>query len=255
MTGARPVIGVFGGSFNPPHLAHVLALAVVHARFEVERILVVPTFHHPFAKSLAPYEDRVAMCELAMGWLPRVEISRVEEELGGESRTVRTIEHLRTRWPDQDLRFVMGADIMAESSKWYRFDRIVELAPPIVLGRVGVDYPGAPRAVLPEISSTEIRTKLAQGDRASLEDVVPKIRPRLRDVARTLRNFGSHLRGRRSPRPARSTAARAGPRTPPALHESRSLAASDGVARSRRRAYALLPFGRSISPRQSRASP
>ena len=79
-----PIVGVFGGSFNPPHLSHVLALAVVLARFDVERLLVVPTFQHPFAKALAPYEDRVKMCELAMGWLPRVEVSRVEEELERE---------------------------------------------------------------------------------------------------------------------------------------------------------------------------
>lgn len=171
-----PIVGVFGGSFNPPHLAHVLALAVVLARFEVERLLVIPTFQHPFAKSLAPYEDRVKMCELAMGWLPRVEISRVEEELGGESRTLRTIEHLRTRYPDKPLRFVMGADIMVESSKWYGFNRISELAPPIVLGRVGIDYPGAPTPVLPAISSTEVRAKLADatGDHGAIAELVPK---------------------------------------------------------------------------------
>jgi nicotinate-nucleotide adenylyltransferase len=166
-------VGVFGGSFNPPHLSHVLALAVVLARFDVERLLVVPTFQHPFAKALAPYEDRVKMCELAMGWLPRVEVSRVEEELGGESRTLRTIEHLKSKYPDNPLRFVMGADIMQESSKWYAFDKISALAPPIVLGRVGVDYPGAPTPVLPAISSTEVRAKLAAGDLGPLEQLVP----------------------------------------------------------------------------------
>ncbi len=176
------IVGVFGGSFNPPHLSHVLALVIVLSRFDVERLLVIPSYQHPFAKSLAPYEDRVAMCELAMGWLPRVEISRVEEELGGESRTLRTIEHLRTRYPGKTLRFVMGADIMAESSKWYRFERIVELAPPIVLGRVGVDYPGAPAPVLPAISSTEVRARLARGDLTGLEELVPK--PVLEYVAR-----------------------------------------------------------------------
>ncbi|MBX3204317.1 MAG: nicotinate (nicotinamide) nucleotide adenylyltransferase [Labilithrix sp.] len=167
------MVGVFGGSFNPPHLAHVLTLAVVLARFEVERLLVVPAFKHPFAKSLAPYDDRVAMCELAMGWLPRVEVSRVEEELGGESRTLRTIEHLRARHPNRPLRFIMGADLMLESSKWYAFDRISALAPPIVLGRAGVEYPGAPTPVLPAISSTEVRARLAAGDLDGLDELVP----------------------------------------------------------------------------------
>lgn len=170
----KPIVGVFGGSFNPPHLAHVLALAVVLARFDVHRLLVVPTFQHPFAKALAPYEDRVKMCELAMGWLPNVEISRVEEELGGESRTLRTVEHLKTKFPDHPLRFIMGADLMVESAKWYAFDRIAQLAPPIVLGRVGIDYPGAPVPVLPAISSTEVRTKLASGDVASIAELVPR---------------------------------------------------------------------------------
>jgi nicotinate-nucleotide adenylyltransferase len=169
-----PTVALFGGSFNPPHLAHVLSLAVVLARFDVGRILVVPTFQHPFAKALASYEDRVKMCELAMGWLPRVEISRVEEELGGESRTLRTIEHLRTQHPDWSLRFVMGADLVVESSKWFGFDRIMELAPPIVLGRVGVTFPGAPPAILPAISSTEVRERIARGAWDDLEPLVPK---------------------------------------------------------------------------------
>lgn len=169
-----PIVGVFGGSFNPPHLAHVLALSVVHARFDVEKILVIPTFQHPFAKALAPYEDRVKMCELAMSWLPRVEVSRIEEELGGQSRTLHTLERLKERMPNASLRLIIGADIMVESAKWYRFDRIRELAPPIVLGRQGVSFEGAPPAVLPAISSTEVRAKLAAGDIAAIEELMPR---------------------------------------------------------------------------------
>lgn len=168
------VVGVFGGSFNPPHLAHVLAVTVALARFELDRVLVVPTFQHPFAKALASFEDRVKMCELAMGWLPRVEISRVEEELGGESRTLRTLEHLRAQHPDWSLRFIMGADLVVESSKWYGFDRIMQLAPPIVLGRVGVSYEGAPPAVLPEISSTEVRAAIGEERWADVEPFMPR---------------------------------------------------------------------------------
>jgi nicotinate-nucleotide adenylyltransferase len=169
-----PITALFGGSFNPPHLAHVLALSVVLARFDVERILVIPTYRHPFAKSLAPYDDRVKMCELGMGWLPRVEISRVEEELGGESKTLRTIEHLGRAMPGRALRLVIGADIVVEASKWFGFDRIAELAPPIVLGRVGVHFDGAPPAILPAISSTEVRAMLAAGREREAAPFVPK---------------------------------------------------------------------------------
>jgi nicotinate-nucleotide adenylyltransferase len=170
----RGITGVFGGSFNPPHLAHVLAVTVVLSRFEVERILVVPTHQHPFAKSLAPYDDRVKMCELAIGWLPRVVVSRVEEELGGESRTLHTLEHLKRTHPEWNMRFVMGADIVVEAKKWYRFDRVAELAPPIVLGRAGVTFEGAPASVLPPISSTDVRAKIAAGKWDEAAEVVPR---------------------------------------------------------------------------------
>jgi nicotinate-nucleotide adenylyltransferase len=114
------------------------------------------------------------MCELAMGWLPSVEVSRVEEELGGESRTLRTIEHLHAQHPEWSLRFIMGADLMLESSKWFGFDRIAALAPPIVLGRAGVTYERAPPAVLPAISSTEVRAMIGAGKWDELEPLVPQ---------------------------------------------------------------------------------
>lgn len=167
-------VAVFGGSFNPPHVAHVMACALVRALHDVERILVVPTFQHPFAKALAPYEDRVAMCELAMSGLNDVEVSRIEEELGGESRTLRTLERLATNHPDWRLRLVIGADILAETPKWYGFDAITKLAPPIVLGRAGFDGAGAAPALLPEVSSTRVREAIACGAWDEVAALVPR---------------------------------------------------------------------------------
>jgi nicotinate-nucleotide adenylyltransferase len=165
-------VAVFGGSFNPPHLGHLLATALVLATTEVDVVLVVPTYEHPFAKPLAPYDDRVAMCTLGLGWLPRVEISRVEQELGGESRTLRTLEHLRAVHPDWSMRLVMGSDTFAESSKWFRFDVVRELAPPIVLARSGPL--GGSKVLLPAISSTDVRARVAAGAWSELEDLVPR---------------------------------------------------------------------------------
>jgi nicotinate-nucleotide adenylyltransferase len=161
---------VFGGSFNPPHVAHVLAVTYVLSVHEVDDVVVVPAFQHPFAKSLAPYEDRMRMCELAMAWIPHVSVSRVEEELGGESRTLRTLVHLAKAHPDWSLRLVMGADLVVESPKWHGFEKIKELAPPIVLGRVGVPLASAPPAFLPEVSSTAVRAHIAAG---RWEEVAP----------------------------------------------------------------------------------
>jgi nicotinate-nucleotide adenylyltransferase len=155
-------------------MAHVLAVAWVLATEAADEVVVVPTYQHPFAKALAAYEDRVRMCELAVEWLPRVTVSRVEEELGGESRTLRTLEHLAALHPGWRMRLVMGADLILEADKWFRFDRIRELAPPLVLGRVGFAVSGAPSAVLPAISSTEVRAQVAAGRWDELGPLVPR---------------------------------------------------------------------------------
>jgi nicotinate-nucleotide adenylyltransferase len=168
------IVAVFGGSFNPPHVAHVLALSLVLATHEVDRILVIPTFEHPFAKPLAPYEERMRMCELAMGWLPKVAVSRIEEELGGQSKTLRTMEHLAKTQPTWKLRLIMGADLLAESPKWFGFDAIRAIAPPLVLGRAGVEMKNAPPPLLPAISSTDVRAKIAAGQWEELAHLVPR---------------------------------------------------------------------------------
>jgi nicotinate-nucleotide adenylyltransferase len=167
-------VALFGGSFNPPHVAHVLAVTYVRSVHGVDRVLVVPAYQHPFAKALAPYEDRVRMCELAVGWIPGVEVSRIEEELGGESRTLRTIERLAQEHPDWSLRLIMGADLVVESPKWHGFEAIKKLAPPIVLGRAGVPLAGAPPPFLPEISSTAVRANIAAGKWAEVSPYLPR---------------------------------------------------------------------------------
>jgi len=68
----------------------------------------------------------------------------------------------------------MGADLLLEAGKWFRFDRIQELAPPLVLGRVGFDVAGAPSAVLPAISSTDVRALIAAERWTELSSLVPR---------------------------------------------------------------------------------
>jgi nicotinate-nucleotide adenylyltransferase len=114
------------------------------------------------------------MCERAMGWLPRTTILRVEEELGGESRTLRTVEHLRKAHPDWRMRLVLGADVLLEGPRWQGFERVAELAPPVILGRAGVVTQDAPRALLPEVSSTAIRDAIGAGRAHELAAIVPR---------------------------------------------------------------------------------
>jgi len=165
---------IFGGSFNPPHIAHVLAVSYVLATEDADLVAVVPCYQHPFAKELAPFADRFAMCERAMGWLPRTTVLRVEEELGGESRTLRTVQHLAKVHPDWRMRLVLGADVLLEGPRWQGFDRVTELAPPVILGRVGVVTAKAPRAILPEVSSSAIREAISNGRMAEVATLLPR---------------------------------------------------------------------------------
>jgi nicotinate-nucleotide adenylyltransferase len=156
-------IAIFGGSFNPPHVAHQLACAYVlaTARPRVERVWMVPAFKHPFDKRLAPFADRVAMCERAAGVFGgRVEVSRIEEELGGESYTLPTVKALMARHPAHELALVIGADLVAERERWHGWSELSTLVPCLIVGRAGA---GAGDVALPPVSSTDVRERIASG--------------------------------------------------------------------------------------------
>src|ERR1041384_891173 len=95
-----PRVAVFGGSFNPPHIAHVLAVVYALEVAPIDRVLIVPVFQHPFAKELASFDDRLAMCKAAMDWIPGASVSTVERDLEGESLTLRMLTHLQKEHPD-----------------------------------------------------------------------------------------------------------------------------------------------------------
>jgi len=166
-------VGIFGGSFNPPHVAHVLAAAYTLLVAPIDELWVIPVYQHPFSKELAPFEKRLAMCQLAFAGLPGVHVSDVERELGGESRTLRTLEHLQGAHPRWAMRLVIGSDVVADLPKWHQFDRIALLAPPFVLERHGsANRPD--RALLPAVSSTEIRDLFRAGRVDELALLMPQ---------------------------------------------------------------------------------
>jgi nicotinate-nucleotide adenylyltransferase len=167
------IVGVFGGSFDPPHVGHVLLAAYVTSAAPLDRLLVIPNYTHALAKNAsASFEDRYAMCELAFSSLGRVEISDVERSLGSPSRTLRTLEELAIRLPGASFRLVVGADIAGETHLWHRWDRIVELAPPLYVRRTGhAATPESMPVAMPEVSSTDVRRRLAA--RQTVEGLVP----------------------------------------------------------------------------------
>ena len=154
--------GVFGGSFDPPHLAHTLFASYALGAHALERVLVVPTYAHAFGKTLAPFEDRLRMCELAFADLPRVEVCSIERELPVPNLTLTLVQALQRRHPSAQLRLLIGADIVPETRAWHDFASIERVAPPIVVQRQGYAPTDATAPALPAISSSEVRRRLRQ---------------------------------------------------------------------------------------------
>jgi nicotinate-nucleotide adenylyltransferase len=166
---AKKRVALLGGSFNPPHVAHLMAAYWTLATQDVSEVWLLPSYRHPFGKDLAPFEDRLRMCELAARALRGVAACGAEAELRDDplvGKTARTLEHLHAKHPGHDFALVVGADILPETDKWWRWDRVKELARIVVVGREGFPpVPGAPS--LPAISSTEIRARIARGEDVS----------------------------------------------------------------------------------------
>jgi nicotinate-nucleotide adenylyltransferase len=162
-------VALLGGSFNPPHVAHLMAAYWALATQDVSEVWLLPTWRHAFGKVLAPFEDRLRMCELAARHVRGVGVCGAEAELRDDplaGRTARTLEHLLAKHPDHRFTLLVGADILPDTDKWYRWDRVQELARVVVVGREGwPPVPGAP--TLPRVSSTEVRARIARGEDVS----------------------------------------------------------------------------------------
>ncbi len=165
-------VALLGGSFNPPHVGHLLAAQYVHATQGVDEVWLMPTFRHPFGKVTAPFEHRVRMCERlcqeTSGWL---KTSEVEREVGKDGRTVDTLDFLQARHPGLRFTLIIGSDILKDLPYWKEFDRIQRMARVLVLQRAGHPAAEAIGPPLALVSSTEIRERLARGELPA--DLVP----------------------------------------------------------------------------------
>lgn len=165
-------VGIYGGSFDPPHLAHQLTLLAVLETRPVDEIWLVPTFRHAFDKRLTDFGTRLLWCRaLIVPFGERVRICEVERELGTESRTIDTLDELTRRHPDRSFSLILGTDIRAERSRWKAFDELERRFPIHWIGRVGHSTEPGDELILPDISSTEVRRRLAAG--LPLERLIP----------------------------------------------------------------------------------
>jgi nicotinate-nucleotide adenylyltransferase len=173
-------VGVFGGTFNPPHIAHLICAQEAHAQLGLDRVLLVPVSSPPHKELHADPgpELRVELCRRAVGDDERFEVSTVEVERGGPSFTVDTLRELHARAPEDQLTFIAGGDMARSLPSWREPEEIVGLAELAVAEREGVlrdDIRASLRGlVAPErvsffamprvdVSSSMIRGRVAEG--------------------------------------------------------------------------------------------
>jgi len=131
------VIGLFGGSFNPPHQGHLLVAEIALRRLGLDQLwwLVTPGNPLKSQKELAPLADRLAACEtLAVD--PRIKVTAFEKTLG-TSYTAKTLEFIRARNPHVHFIWIMGADNLAGFHRWQRWQKIASTFPVAVIDRPG----------------------------------------------------------------------------------------------------------------------
>jgi len=162
-------LGVYGGTFDPPHLGHLLAAAWALAAGPLDELAVFPSAHHPLGKRpQASFAQRVAMCRATFGELHHVRVDELEATLGEQGFTLTLLRALREREGERPLRLVVGQDILAQTSRWHAWDEVCRLAPPLIVGRQGIESSSAQVALrMPEVSSSLIRARLARDEDVS----------------------------------------------------------------------------------------
>ncbi|NIP77782.1 MAG: nicotinate-nucleotide adenylyltransferase [Gemmatimonadetes bacterium] len=164
-------IGVFGGTFDPPHIGHLVAAQELHDQLALDRLLLVPAAvpPHKTDRTVTPGAVRLAMLRAAVEGDARFEISELELERDGPSYTVDTLRELRRRHPEAALLLAVGADQLAELESWRDPDGIAALAELVAFRRGGQPVPETARSVrvveVPavEVSSTAVRERVAAG--------------------------------------------------------------------------------------------
>lgn len=174
-------VGILGGTFNPPHLAHMVCASEARAQLSLERVLLVPTGvppHKPMDDEPGPMH-RLEMCRLALGehrdWL---QVSAIEINRDGPSYTVDTLREIHATHPGDELTFIVGGDVAWSLPAWHEPEAILELASVAVAERAGarreevrarlagmagahrISYIDVPRL---DISSSALRRRVREG--------------------------------------------------------------------------------------------
>lgn len=121
-------LGLFGGSFDPPHLGHLRLSDAAIRCCGLDRMIILPAACSPFKTNVfASDQDRFAMCRQTFSG-PEYSVSAYELQRGGKSYTVDTVAHFRSQYPDAELFLLMGEDQLLSFDRWYRWREILQNA-------------------------------------------------------------------------------------------------------------------------------
>ncbi len=171
-------IGIFGGTFDPPHEGHLAAARAAAERFSLDKVLFIPAGSPWQKEDYSSPEDRYMMTVLATAPFDGFAVSRIEVDRSGPTYTVDTLTELQAHYGSGSLFLILGADAALNMPSWRGFERLHELTEVIAVTRPGHDLvsvktiterPGAPVIHLLEIegietSSTGLRAALASGE-------------------------------------------------------------------------------------------
>jgi len=165
-------IGIFGGSFNPIHIGHLLVAQDILEQLKLDKILFIPAFDPPHKKNLLPFHHRYKMLKLAIENNPCFEISNIEAKRKGKSWTVDTLSELQKEYPFDQLYLIMGTDQFAILKNWKEPARLFQMAKVCVISRpgqkrivkrrFGKDKPIFLEVTLIDIAAQRIRQRIAQ---------------------------------------------------------------------------------------------
>jgi nicotinate-nucleotide adenylyltransferase len=164
-------LGIFGGTFDPPHMGHLVVAQEVHFRLRLDRVLWVPAGIPPHKRDqpITPGTVRLELVRAAIAGDDRFEASDLEVRRGGVSYTVDTLRELRQARPEDELFLIVGADQLTELDSWREPDEIRRLATLVGFGREGEDpdeVAGVKVVSVPrmDVSSTEVRRRVGAGE-------------------------------------------------------------------------------------------
>lgn len=161
-------IGILGGTFDPPHIGHLIIAEAVRERISLEEIWFMPSYEPPHKETAhSSVKHRLNMLELSLESNPYFSINPIETKRHEKSFTVDTMEELTEQQPDTNFHFIIGADMVEYLPHWKDIERIIELVTFIGVKRAGyhihTSYPVKEIEVpMVNISSTMLRSKIHQ---------------------------------------------------------------------------------------------